>query len=309
MKSVFSLMVILITIVVAGCDGSKTSGDAVQLKLNLVKGKTYTCGTNTHLDMKVQSMATGLDMAYTYKIIADVVDSAGNQVVNSTIDGLKFKAEVMGMSMGYDSKEVIDTNHQDAMSGMVRKIFSGMLGRTFKVTINPNGNIEKVTGVEEIVNAMIEQIPGSDEDKEKMKQKLQQSFNPMQVKQTFAQLFNIYPNKPVKVGDSWNKDMDMGLGGMKSKQQITFTVKDITSSSIILNLKGDLKTLVASHQDSTNITPETHISGSETGIMTIDKISGLATSGDIDLNFKGSMDMKGSSTPMDIKGKITITNK
>ena len=309
MKTTVSHIIGLLVLLLGACQGSKTSSDVVQLKLNLENGKAYIYATNTHLDMTVKGMATGLNMAYTYKLMNDSKDSAGNQVLLSTIDALKFKAEAMGMSMGYDSKEVIDTNHQDGMSRMVRSIFSGMLGKSFKVTVSPTGNIEKVTGVEEIVAAMIDGIPGSEEDKARMRQTLQQSFNPLQVKQTFAQAFNIYPDKPVKVGDTWNKDLDLGMAGMKSKQQIIFKVKDITASSVILDLKGELKSSMKPPTDSTDASASTNMTGSENGTMTIDRTSGLATSGDLDLNVKGSVNMKGTAMPMDIKGKITISNK
>ena len=304
-----SIVIAIFSILLAGCPGSKSSTDVVQLKLNLEKGKSYVYNTSTHFDMNMNKMATGVDLAYTFKLSLDSKDSAGNQILDSKIDALKFKADVMGMSMGYDSKEVIDTNHQDAFSGMFRKMFSGMLGKNFKITIGPTGTIENVTGVEEMVSGMLDGIPGGEEEKAKMKQQLNQSFNQDQVKQTFAQAFNFYPDKPVKIGDSWNKDVDFGVSGIKSTSQITYKVKDITSSSVILDMKGETKTLTKSAQDTTGMAPSTNFSGSSTGSMTVDRTTGLITAGDIDLTMKGSIDMKGNKMPMDMKGKITFGNK
>ena len=314
MKRNFTIVIALASIILAGCPASKSSTDVITLKLNLEKGKTYSYGTSTHFDMNMevsgQKMATGLDMAYTYKIALDHADSVGNQVLNSTIDAIKFKAAVMGMSMGYDSKEVIDTSHQDAMSSMFRRIFSGMLGKSFKITIGPTGSIVDVSGVEEMITNMINGFPGSDEEKEKMKAQLSQSFNKEQVKQTFAQAFNLYPDKPVKIGDSWKKEVELGMKGMSNTQDITYKVKDITSSTVVLDLKGEIKTSRGGvHPDSTATAPAMDMNGSESGTITLDRTSGMATSGDIDMTMKGSVDMKGSKVPMDMKGKITLTNK
>ena len=313
MKRNLTILIALASIILAGCPASKSSTDVITLKLNLEKGKTYSYGTSTHFDMNMevsgQKMATGLDMAYTYKIALDHADSSGNQVLNSTIDAIKFKAAVMGMSMGYDSKEVIDTSHQDAMSGMFRKIFSGMLGKSFKITIGPTGSIVDVSGVEEMITNMINGFPGTDEEKEKMKAQLNQSFNKEQVKQTFAQAFNLYPDKPVKIGDSWKKEVELGMKGMSNTQEITYKVKDITSSTVVLDLKGDIKSSEGAHSDSTATAPAMNLNGSESGSITLDRTSGMATDGDIDMTMKGSVDMKGSKVPMDMKGKIKLSNK
>ena len=312
MKRNYAFGFVIALIVLTGCPNSKSSTDAVELKMNLEKGKNYSYNTSTHFDMNMdvsgQKMATGLDMAYTFKLTLDHMDSAGNNILNSDIDAVKMKVDVMGMSMGYDSKEVIDTNHQDAMSGMLRKVFSGMIGKSFKLTINPLGGVEDVSGVEEMVTSMIEGMPGSEEEKAKMKQQLSQSFNKEQLRQTFAQAFNIYPGKPVKIGDTWNKEVDLGLKGMNNKQDIVYKVKDITSTSVILDMKGTIKAS-GNKTDSTKVPAAMDLSGSESGTMTIDRSSGMVNSGDIDINFKGIIDMKGTKMPMDMKGKIHITGK
>ena len=313
MKKIRLLLIIGVSILFAGCPASKSSTDAVQLKLNLEKGKTYTYGTKTHLDMNMemmgQKMTTGLDMDFRYLIGLDKEDSAGNKVLKSTMGDVKFKAEVMGMSMGYDSKEKVDTAHQDPMSANFRRMFGGMIGKSFTVTVSPAGVIKEVGGVDELIASMTQSMPGSDEDKAKMKQQLGQSFNQQLIKQTFGQIFNVYPDKPVKVGDTWNKEVEFAMKGMNNKQEITYTVKNITSESVVLTMKGEIKSSGSHQQDSTTQIPSMTMLGSETGTMTLDRNTGMASSGDIDMSLKGEVEMQGKKMPMEMKGKILLSNK
>ena len=313
MKKNRSLLIIAISILFAGCPASKSSTDAVQLKLNLEKGKTYTYGMKTHMDMNMemmgQKMNTGFDMDFRYLIVLEKVDSQGNNIIKSTIGDLKVKAEVMGMSMGYDSKEKVDTSHQDAMSASFRKMFGGMVGKSFKVTLAPNGEVKEVEGVNELVTSMADAMPGSDEEKTKMKDQLSQSFNEQLIKQSYGQMFNLYPDKPVKVGDTWNKEVEFAMKGMNNKQEITYKVKEITADNVVLDLKGDIKTSGSTPSDSTTKAPAMSMTGTETGTMTLDRTSGMTTSGDIDMILKGMVEVQGKKMPMDMKMKVTLANK
>ena len=313
MKLYSGIIISLASIALAGCPASKKSTEAVQLKLNLQKQKTYTYSLKTHFDMDMQMMSqkveTGLDMDYRYLLNLDNTDSAGNTVLKSTIGDVKMKAEVMGMSMGYDSQERVDTNHQDPMSANFRKIFGGMLGKNFMVTLKPSGEIVHVAGLEDIVNGMANNIAGDDKDKAGMKDKLNESLNQQQIRQAFGQIFNVYPDKPVKIGDSWKREVALGIKGMNSKQVITYTVRDITPEHVVLDLKGDIRSSSDDklQADSANKVPV--MNGSEVGVMTMDRVSGLATEGLIDLTVKGEIDLQGKKTPVDIKGKIIIGSK
>lgn len=312
MKHTSVTIILFVSMVLAGCPVAKKSIESVRLKLNLEKQKTYTYSLNTHFDMEMlmmsQKIGTGLDMDYRYLLNLDKIDSAGNTVLRSTIGDVKMKADVMGMSMGYDSRERVDTSHQDPMSANIRRMFAGMLGKTFQVTLSPSGEIQNIAGLEDIVTGMTNNLPGDEQDKAGMKDKLNESLNQQQIRQAFGQVFNLYPDKPVKIGDHWKREVALGIKGMNSNQAITYTVSDITPDKVVLDLKGEIRSSTDKQlTDSTNKLPV--MNGSEAGTISIDRTSGLATSGSIDLNIKGEITLQGKKSPVDIKGKIIIGNK
>ena len=76
--------------------------------------------------------------------------------------------------------------------------------------VDEEGKVLEVTGFDEIINGMVDSM-GVDEDmKMQMRASLKDQFNEQELKDQFAQVFMIFPNKEVKVGDSWEKNYRYG---------------------------------------------------------------------------------------------------
>jgi hypothetical protein len=211
MKRSFAWLFSSVILLATSCNNSNkpgSGGDAVELRLNLEKGKTYGYAMKTDMNMDVQvlgkPMKTSVSMNFGFKINVDDIDSAHNYRVTSTYDAIKFKTSAMGMEMGYDSQEPGDTTRADMFSGMFRKMFGGMLGKQFKFTLTPKGEVKDVTGVKEMVESMMNSIDIPEARKAAMQKQMESSFNEDQIKQGFEQGFSVFPDKPVKVGDSWD---------------------------------------------------------------------------------------------------------
>ena len=301
--SAFALSVILWS-----CNGSKSSGDAVDLKFNLDKGKTYVYSMKTHFDMNMEMMGkkmnTGGDVDFGFNMKVDDIDAQGNRMLTDTYDAIRFKVSAMGMDMGYDSKNVGDTTKENMMSGMFRKMFGGMLGKAFKMTMSPKGEITKIEGLKEMVQSMSEHLDIPENMKDKMQQQMQQSFSDDQIRQSFQQGFGFYPDKPVKVGDTWNKDMDRNMNNMAMIVKSKYSVKEVTDNTVVLEVTG---TVTAAGKDSTATTSGIDMKGDTKGTMDIDRATGLAKKGTMEMNMK--ITTPGLSSPMDMKATITIEGK
>ena len=132
---------------------------------------------------------------------------------------------------------------------------------------------------------------------------MSQSFSEDQIKQNFAQAFSIYPDKPVKVGDNWNKNLDKDMNQIKMSQNLTFTVKEINSSEVVLELAGKIASSMG--KDSTMPAMKMDLSGDEKGTMQMDRNTGLIRQGNIDMDMK----MSAMGKPMTMKVKTVIESK
>ena len=298
-----------LSILLWGCPGSKSGSDAVDLKFNLEKGKTYVYNMKTHFDMTMDMMGkkmnTGGDADFGFSMKVDDVDAQGNRMLSSTYDAIRFKVNAMGMDMGYDSKNVGDTTKENMMSGMFRKIFSGMLGKTFKMTMSPAGDVSKIEGLKEMVQSMEDHMNVPEAMREQMKKQMEQSFNDEQIKQSFQQGFGFYPGKPVKVGDSWTKNMNRNMNSMSMNMDTKYTVKEIQDNAVVLDIAGTISSLVG--KDSSSAMKGMDMKGDMKGTMEIERTTGLSKKGTMDMTMK--ITAPGMVQPMDMKSTITIEGK
>ena len=178
-----------------------------------------------------------------------------------------------------------------------------MVGQSFKLAMTPKGEVTKVDGFKQMVESLSNRISVPDNMRDQMKKQMGQSFNEDQIKQSFAQGFSVYPDKPVKVGDSWTKNMDKTVSNMKMLQEIKYTVKEIKDNSVLLDMAGTLKSATASDTAATMVKMD--MSGDEKGTLEIQRSTGMVSHGNIDMTMK----MNTAGHPMNMKMKITMEGK
>ena len=123
---------------------------------------------------------------------------------------------------------------------------------------------------------------------------MKDQFNEQSIKDNFSQLFTIFPNKEVKVGESWEKSYSTG-GKMPAKFSTTYTVKEI---------EGDHVTLSTVTKISPN-SSEAEAEGEQTGNILVDSKTGLMINATFDQNMK----VKAKGNTLEITGKGRIKGK
>ena len=175
--------------------------------------------------------------------------------------------------------------------GAMGKIFSSLVNKPFIIKVDAEGKVLEVSGFEKIINDMIDSLPGDESVKEQARASMKDQFNEQSMKDNFAQVFTIFPNKEVKVGDSWEKSYNTG-GKMGAKFSTIYTVKDI---------EGDHVTL----STDTKISPagsESEVEGKQTGNILVDSKTGLMINASFDQDMK--VKSQGNTVEVISKGKI-----
>jgi len=302
MKKIFFLLfaTVSIAILFTACNNSGSGGgDAVDLKLNLKKGQTYNYGMKMNMTMSAMS---DINMDFGFKMKVEDVDAQNNYSLVCSYEAIRFKMSVMGKDMGYDSKNVGDTTNENTQNQMFRKIFGSMIGQSFKMTMSQKGEVIKVEGLKDLVESMAQSMDIPEEKREQMRQQMSQSFSEDQMKQTFSQGFSVFPDKPVKVGDSWKKNLTKNASGIAMQQEVTYTVKEINANNVVLSLSGDI---TSSKSETASATKIDDMSGDLKGTMEMDRSSGMIHAGNMDMNMK----VKAMGQSMDMKMKIIIEGK
>lgn len=301
MKRIAGLFAVIIYItgivVVQSCQSTKSSTATKMLKFNFEKGKGYDYEMTINSDQQVMGKPMQMDMSAYYSM--DVTEDDGNmKSIKTRFGRFKMNMDVMGMKLEVDTEKPLPTgDNTDAEKNplaMVNRLLGAVKGQQFLMKVNAEGKILEVTGFQEMARSIADSFGLDGEKKEEMMQSFNQQFNEKTIKDQFERVLYIFPNKEVKIGDSWQKKT-VTSGPMAGNYNSTYTVKDI---------EGDMVTL----EEVTKIESDNEqmkMKGEQTGTLVVDSKTGLVVTADMDI----SMATSGGGTKIDMKGKTKIKGK
>jgi hypothetical protein len=243
-----------------------TNGEGVLLRLTPTAGSVMesTVDMNMKMDGGLMNMDTKMAMEFSMKV--DTIDTDGIISVTSEYSRMKMKMNMPQGNVDYDSNnpesdDPITKAMADAMSGMIHTPF----------TMKMNGRSEMVEAPD--FSTMFESNPAA-------------AGQADQLKQTFDNMFAIYPENKVKLGDSWDRTMNTG-GQMPMDMDATYTVKEILDDKVVLAITGKVKSDGGMAE----------ATGTFTGTMEVDRATGFPFNSkmnqDISVTVQGmEMDMK-----------------
>jgi hypothetical protein len=266
---------------------SNGKNETAAFTFNLQKGKVYDYNMDFDMEQEMQGQKVSTKMESDYSI--EVTDDDGKlKTLKATYDRIALNASLPGRTIEADSDKV-DTSNKEAIEEpgyLMNAMFGALKGKSFTMKVDKEGKVMEVKGMNEIAQAMISGLNIKEELKPMAQQAFSQQFNEQNIKDMFSQSFNIFPNKPVKVGDTWEK-MINGTAAMPMNMTTVYTVKSIDDNMVTLSANSKM-----------DFTGNSQMSGSQTGTMKVDATTGLVTEGNFEQKITGQMNMT-------TKGKIT----
>jgi hypothetical protein len=150
------------------------------------------------------------------------------------------------------------------------------------------------------------------QETEELKKQIKQNFGEEAVKESLEKLTFLYPDKPVRIGESWSKTAAV-TQGFPMTMTTTWTLKERRNDAWII----DMRSIVEPNKEAPplKLGPLTlgySLSGSQKGSFSIDSRTGLNASGTILQDFRGTvrMSMEGLDTgplswPITIESRTT----
>ncbi|HUR66588.1 MAG TPA: DUF6263 family protein [Chitinophagaceae bacterium] len=281
------------------CQSAKSSTASKMLKFNLESGKGYDYEMTVNMDQEIMGQQMKMDMSTYYSM--DVAgDDGSTKTITTAIDRFRMKTAVAGFNVDIDTDKPFVADSSDVMGkslGALNKVFGAIKGQQFSMKVTAEGKITEVNGFENMGKNIADSLGLDGNDRAEMLKQFEGQFNADEIKQSLERVWYIFPNKEVKVGDSWQKSTAMG-GKMPAKYNSTYKVTDI---------EGDMVTLEETSKIETreNEAEEIKLSGDVTGTIVVDSRTGLVVTADQDMKIKATS--KGMS--FDIKGKTKIKGK
>lgn len=273
------------------CGGGK-SGETVDLKLNFKPGDKYLYATQ--INQNINTMGTTMQQLIGMDMIYEVTASEGNhKKLSITYDHVQMKTTTPMGGMEYDSR---DKTKGDGMLGFM----DSLIGKSFSITIAPDGNIVKVENLGNLMTS----LPGEPG----VKEQLQKQFSDTAIRQMMQNSFDMYPGKPVKVGESWTKKSTMGVSSFSINMQNTYTLKAVNDGKAVVSVSS-IMTLPATEMSQAGVPIKMEMNGKQEGTMDVDIASGQILSGKTHQTINGKINAAGQEMPMDIAGDVVISSK
>ncbi|MEO1435328.1 MAG: DUF6263 family protein [Bacteroidota bacterium] len=298
-----SLLVLVCTFAACKSTGPATSnlkGGKVLLRLTDPGDEPLNYVMKT--EQEISSMAMGMvnkqkvlqEMAYRYAVSNS--KTAGDLEVQFTLDGVK--VEQSGFeNVSYDSKT------DDDPSSTLGKMYVPVLGHSMNMTLSPTGAVKELSGGNAMIDKMFsaEGLGLSPDQIGQLKATMKMQFGNDALKQTMAQTSDIFPEDPVKVGDTWTKSMAQS-SGMGLVAQSTFTLDKIEAGKVYISFEGTLATSENSEpMDMVAMKVSYDLEGTQKGNIIVDESNGWVIQSVVNQDFGGDMviEMDQLPAPMD----------
>ncbi len=270
----------------------------IQLGFQLPEGKTvrYTTEAQQTIDQTVMGQtlsvkqSTGFDMLYKVTAV-----NGNSRDVDVTYDRVRLSTNATGKELKWDSRDTAGNDPAFAVMG-------AMTGKSFQITVARDGQIERVTGFTELLNGLIGDP--TDPTAALMRQQLEPLFSDAAVRQTLEQNTHIYPDQPVKKGDTWERTMTSSMGPIVLTIHNTYRLEKATSTHATVSVKGDIT-------GATGATPvegmQVHLKGTQTGTLNMEIATGMVEKMNYTQNIDGAMEIQNMKVPMKIQTTGTVS--
>jgi len=271
-----------------------------QLRQNYPTGYQYDFSITS--DQIIKQKIDGQDMHLTQNIGTDYTFNVteghnGEKDIKVTYNRIFMKSVAMGTTMSYSSDD------QDSTK---KNPFSGLKGASFFMTVTPTGAIKTVAGIDKMLDNMASKMTADTSQVKQIKTALAKQFSTEVVKQTMESSFKIYPDRAVKIGDSWTVDTKLQMS-MPIETITQYTLKEVKDGIAILSVKGTL--LSKGNFEAMGNKMETDLSGTNAGEAAMDIKTGIVLNSHLRIELYGKMKSMGKNIDFEMQGINNIVGK
>lgn len=264
-----------------GADARVTDDQQYLLEFSPKVGKTGELVMDYDMTIGMDMMGMQLDMNQTMEMGASmkILTNDGKEVAT----GLTYEYLFMEMenpmtgSMTYDSR--VD-NSGDLFGAELEAAFSGMIGKQVVVVQDKTGNTLRSEGLDEMG--------------------MKQNQGGLDVSSVMG--MSAFPEKPVRIGESWTKLFN--APGSPMQFDMVMTLKKVSDGKAYIDFNSTVSTNEA-YADADSVDMEVYGTQDGTFIYELDGMWMLESM--INQDLKMSVVQMGMTIPMDLKGKMILT--
>lgn len=261
-------------------------GQKHNLSLNLETGKTYNqiINSNVEIIQKVAGQEIPVRIAVTGKLTYTVKKfSENNYEIDAQYVDIGMKMNAAGTIMEFGSSIVAT----DTLTSIMQKMMKALTGTPFQMVMSKQGRILEVTGIEKMLDAMVNQFPALPmEQREQIKNQMGQSFGNNSLRSNIEMATAMFPDKTVSIGESWTIDVKNETS-MTLNTSTKYTLVEVTKTHYIVKGEGTAQTDASTPTESNGMNMNFDLKGTVISELNISKKDGWLSSGTIKQNLSG----------------------
>lgn len=234
-------MTVIATVVLVMAVGAFGADQKIALKVKYVPG-TYLVTIKSKMRMTNNEMASSqgisqdIESVYIAETTVDEPDPNKHQKMHITYKRIKTSINSGFVQMSFDSA------YPDQQTPPFASAYKVMLDKTIHVTLDAEGNVIKVTGMEKMWDELVRANPAMSG----MVNNLKEQLGNKMVEQMFGQARKMFPGEPVAKGESWTVDIDTPIpmmGPVKSNQKCTLKAIESTAAGkvAVIDFTGKMR--------------------------------------------------------------------
>lgn len=262
------------------CNNNKGSGEAYTIKMRLNPGDKFGQDMDMNMKMGFSPMGQEMEMNMAMKTTTafDVTaDSAGMKQLLMTYK-----------KMDISTKMKTPEGTKDVGSSDVGNRF---VGKVIKLSMNSKNEIVDVEGFDAAM---------ADSLNPEVSAQMKQFFSKDQLNNMFGMAFQMYPDGPVHVGDTWEKEMEVGVAGIKMKVKANYELKSVTNGVAHINVDGKINGKGSMAQNGIGVSMD--MDGTQKGSFDIGLSNGYLKESQVKMDIKANMEAGGQKVPMTMTG-------
>ena len=297
------LLAILLVCIIPSC---KKSTEKIRLQIHFKGGETYKILAT--IDQKMYQTIQGQRQDITQRMKTETtfnvekVDTDGVASVKVIYNSILYEQDGPFGKIKYDSSDPPDEVHPMVMG------FAAFVGRSISVKMAPDGETKDIQGLDAIWEDMMEKYD-QPEVPDSVEEKLREQFGIQVFKEMMEKITDIYPKKPVGIGDSWTKQFAIS-SPIPMIVENTWTLRDIKREVAIIEVRSVLKTNPESQVEMPPVKYKYDICGNQKGRTVINRSTGWLKKSEVTQKFYGQIEMtisgKSDVISWPISGKTTI---
>ncbi len=256
---------------------------------NLTKGDSYTTSSeiNQVITQTVMGQKNVINQDISTQEKLEVVEVNGSNFTLASTN-LSTKLELSSIMFS----QTIDSEGETEADG----VFRVLKGKSYQFTINEYGEIQEITGLEEIQAAITEELKGS--PLAAQAGQITAAFSEESIRANLENQYSIYPTSKT---EAWSKKRDVTVNGLPVTFDSQYLYED--DSTILVNSELTVSGKITQN----GMQLDAALEGTQEAKLTLDPKSGICTVYDATQLMEGSVTTQGMQIPMTMETSTTIT--